>query len=139
MIPATAPTIGGNASIAWPVGRRTAITRTDEAERAEADDADPSPPPGDRAQHQCEQPDHDEHADAQRDLVVRTELLDGEVLQPDRRAIDELGTHGVARRLRIAEQPGEEVADAERERGREQAPRVRRTSELSRRAPRART
>ena len=86
----------------------------------DADDADPAPPPRDRAEHEPEQPDHDQHADAQRDLVVRAELLDGEVLQPDGRVIDELGAHGVARRFRIAEQPGEQIADTERERGREQ-------------------
>ena len=118
--PRRAPTIGGERIECVTRRPPDRDERADDAERGDADDTDRRPAPGERAEHEPEQADHDQHADAQRDLVVRAELLDREVLQPHRRAIDELGSDGVARRLHVAEQAGDEVADAECERGREQ-------------------
>ena len=53
--------------------------RADHAERGEPDDTDPRAAIRQRTEHQAEEPDHDQHADPQRDLVVRPELLDREV------------------------------------------------------------
>ncbi len=78
----------------WPLHRDD---RAHDPERADPDDTDPRAAVGQRADDQPEHPDHDQHTDAQRGLVVRPELVDGEVLQPDRRAIDELGADRVAR------------------------------------------
>src|SRR5262249_12141836 len=89
---------------------------TGDPERREAERADPRPPERQRAEEQSEQADDDQHPDAERDLVVGAELVDGEVLQPRRGAIDELRTDGVARRLHVPEQTGDELADTEGER-----------------------
>ena len=120
MIPATAPTIGETTSIAWPVGRRTAITAADDAERAEADDADPS------AAARPTAPITNPSSPITTSMPTRSATLSFVPNCSTAKFFNQIGVRSMnsaptASRgdLRIAEQPGEEVADAERERGRD--------------------
>ena len=84
--------------------------------RAGAGDPDPHPPPRDHADHDRQERDRDVHAEQQHGLVVLTKLLDGEVFQRRRSAVNERAADGDDGRGLRPHEGGDEVRHADGDR-----------------------